>query len=198
MAGMDPAALGYRQMLVKLDQMIRPDELARMKMFCKDFIGTKNRDKIQSGTDLFEKLEERNYLSRSNLTFLKRILAECTDGRQDVQKIVADFETHGYRNVTNGNLGRQGQQQEDLSAEIRFLVNNLGRDWKFFMRSLGVTDAVLEMCVDSHPRNVREQIQMAFKEWQDDGKADKNSMLRALKEVHRNDLHQKLNNMVAN
>lgn len=56
------------------------------------------------------------------------------------------------------------------------------------MRALGLKESSLDMCVESHPRNVREQIHMAFSEWRKDGKAKKSEITRALKEVHRNDL----------
>jgi hypothetical protein len=46
--------------------------------------------------------------------------------------------------------------------------------------------------MESHPRNIREQINMAFTEWQDEGKASKEEIIRALKEIHRNDLAHKL------
>lgn len=82
----------------------------------------------------------------------------------------------------------------DIREEIQYLVDNLGRDWKFFMRALGLDEAALEMCIESNPRNVREQIHSAFAEWQNmEGVTNhKQSILRALREVNRNDLFYKI------
>ena len=85
----------------------------------------------------------------------------------------------------------------DLREEIHYLVDNLGRDWKFFMRALGLKEAKLETCIDSHPRNVREQTHMAFSEWKADcspNTGNRADILRALKEIRRNDLHRALPN----
>lgn len=201
MAEIDPASLKYRQMLIRLDKTITTAELSRMKTFCKDVIGTKNRDQIDSCVVLWERLEERKLLSPTDLNFLKTALTTCTDGRLDVFDIVTDFEKHGNPHIQNG-TGSGGQPEfqqpqcsEEMKTATQYLINNLGKDWKFFMRSLDLPDAVLDMCVDSHPRNVREQIHMAFREWQAMGQANKSDLLRALKEIHRNDLHQKLSVM---
>lgn len=85
----------------------------------------------------------------------------------------------------------------DVSKEIRFLIDNLGKDWKFFMRALGLQESKLEMCMESQPRNVREQMHMAFTEWREDcrkaGRSPKKAdLLIALKEIRRNDLHHSL------
>lgn len=62
------------------------------------------------------------------------------------------------------------------------------------MRALGLKEATLELCVETHPRNVREQMHMAFKEWKMESSPKKADVLRALKEIRRNDLHHALVN----
>nr|QNL15271.1 FAS-associated death domain protein-like protein [Littorina littorea] len=190
MANINPREIAYRQMLINLNKLITAQELSVMKFQCKVAgIGDRNRDKIQSTLDLWEKLEERKLLGIDNLAFLKQLLEGCTDNRRDVLDVVSQFEKYRHADVHDGRSGGQ----EDVNKEVNFLVENLGRDWKFFMRALGLKESSLEMCVESHPRNVREQIHMAFSEWRRDGKQKKSEIIRALKEVHRNDLLRDIN-----
>ncbi|XP_076459209.1 FAS-associated death domain protein-like [Babylonia areolata] len=188
----DHHGFAYRDMLISLDKLISPQELSAMKFYCKDAgIGEKNMKGIQTSLDLWGKLEERKLLARDDFRFLKKLLSTCTDNRRDVIDVVEQFESSPlHSNVANQNGSIAGQ--EDLRKEIGFLMDNLGRDWKFFMRALGVTEAKLEMCIDSHPRNVKEQIHMAFSECSSGLK--KTNILKALKDVSRNDLHHKISN----
>ncbi|KAL8603590.1 hypothetical protein ACOMHN_022542 [Nucella lapillus] len=186
MAEVNPRDFAYRNMLVNLDKLITPRELSAMKFHCKSAkIGDKNRDRIETSLDLWEKLEERGFLGVANLTFLKNLLSSCTDNRQDVMDVVCQFENWCHMSVVN-----RDEVGQDLSKEIEFLEENLGRDWKFFLRSLGLQESKLEMCVESHPRNVKEQIHMAFSKYMKN--ITKEDILKALKENCRNDLHHKI------
>ncbi|KAK3607142.1 hypothetical protein CHS0354_034298 [Potamilus streckersoni] len=80
---------------------------------------------------------------------------------------------------------------QDLSKEINFLTRNLGRNWRFFMRALGVDDTVIEH-VEGQYRSVRDQIYYCMQEWIQDQKqgATKDRIIKALRDssVERNDL----------
>ncbi|XP_025106198.1 uncharacterized protein LOC112571437 [Pomacea canaliculata] len=89
--GVSSDALAFRQMLVRLDSKITPQELEKMKIYCKDILGTKIRDQIRSFVALCEKLEERKRLSRKEMTFFETMLTLCTDGRLDVLDILNEF-----------------------------------------------------------------------------------------------------------
>lgn len=183
MAQIDPRDLQFRKMLTKLATLITNDEFNLMTFMSKSAgIGDRIRQNMTSPLDLWERLEERGFLGYDKLSFLTQLLSSCTNNRSDVLDVVKQYEQ--YRHVDSA----AGTNANDLQKQINFLVDNLGKDWKFFMRALGLQESKLDMCVESHPRNVREQIHMAFKEWQSDGSPKLDTICNSLKEIHRNDL----------
>ena len=104
----DPREMAYRQMLINLDKLLTDRELSSMKFISKAYgIGDRNRSKIDSCLELFEKLEERSLLGVDNLSYLKELLNGCTDNRQDVINVVSQFEK--FRHVDKRNApGKPG------------------------------------------------------------------------------------------
>ena len=45
-----------------------------------------------------------------------------------------------------------------LKKEVNFLTKNLGKEWRFFMRALGVSDSDMLSIEQDHPRSLRDQI----------------------------------------
>lgn len=83
----------------------------------------------------------------------------------------------------------------DIIKEIEFVSKSIGRDWKYLMRSLGLTEAELEEVMDNYPRNMREQIRQALLMWalNSQSVARKEDLVKALAECQRNDLVHSLN-----
>ena len=53
----------------------------------------------------------------------------------------------------------------DLTAEINFLVHNLGRDWKFLIRVLGVSEVEIENVTHDYT-TMKERIHQCLLLWQ--------------------------------
>lgn len=78
------------------------------------------------------------------------------------------------------------------SKEINFLTKNLGKEWRFFMRTLGVTDGDMLSVEQDYPRNLRDQIYQCLVQWIRDngGQFDRGRVIAALRDsaVERYDL----------
>ncbi|KAL3875399.1 hypothetical protein ACJMK2_033349 [Sinanodonta woodiana] len=203
----------YRAMLIELASKIRPDDLRNMLFALKEVIKKRESEKIKTAIDLWDALEDREYIGRDNLEQLKHLLRSCMDGRTDGLRIVEDYEAKRaqqrqqlpftelpnsqspqivYVNLPPHLIPNPAQRtQNDLSKEINFLTRNLGRNWRFFMRALGVDDTVIEH-VEGQYRTVRDQIYYCMQEWIQDQKqgATKERIIQALRDssVERNDL----------
>jgi len=79
----------------------------------------------------------------------------------------------------------------DLSREIRFLTQSLGRDWRFYVRALGVREEDIEN-INCEYHSVREKIYQCILQWQlqEQQGASKYRLIDALRDssVQRNDL----------
>ena len=106
MAQINQTELKYRQMLTQLDKLLTDRELSTLKFQSKPYgIGDRERGKISSSLELWEKLEERGHLNMSNLANLKELLKHSTDNRQDVLIVVEQFEK--FRHVPD--VGQSGE-----------------------------------------------------------------------------------------
>ena len=88
----------YRNMLLTLSRELSPDELERMKFYCKEHITRRQSEDITDAVKLWAVLEERCLLGRDNLEFLKNLLG--SNHREDLLKIVEDFESHNSSSTT--------------------------------------------------------------------------------------------------
>lgn len=76
-------------------------------------------------------------------------------------------------------------EYKHIEREINFLTRKLGREWRFFMRTLGVSDYDMADMEQQHPRNMREQIHGCFVIWvqQNRGDVNKKMLIKALMDI---------------
>ncbi|XP_063446359.1 FAS-associated death domain protein-like [Mytilus trossulus] len=88
------------------------------------------------------------------------------------------------------------QQLNALRPEFNFLMKNLSREWRFYLRALGMSDSDVDIVETDYPRSLRDQIYQALVMWAKEYKerATKTELIRALKDgsVERFDLASKL------
>ncbi|CAG2221198.1 FADD [Mytilus edulis] len=88
------------------------------------------------------------------------------------------------------------QQLNALRPEFNFLMKNLSREWRFYLRALGMSDSDVDIVETDYPRSLRDQIYQALVMWAKENKerATKTELIRALKDgsVERFDLASKL------
>ncbi|XP_078077109.1 FAS-associated death domain protein [Mustelus asterias] len=152
----------FNIMLNDIAQKLSRDNLESLKYLCKDDIGKRKLENIDSGIKLFQQLEELNMLSPENASILAAMLGEIQ--RPDLQKILFAFQEE------NGNLqppvSEVGADTAPLDIAFDIICNEIGRDWRMLARKLGHKDALLQQIEYKYPCNMREQIMQALIEWQ--------------------------------
>lgn len=74
---------------------------------------------------------------------------------------------------------------QHIEKDVTYLTRKLGREWRFFMRALGVSDYVMAEMEQQYPRSMRDQIHGCFMSWvqQRKGVLDKKMLINALQDV---------------
>lgn len=198
-------------MLVSLSKLLKDDEFRTMKFLCSEFIKKREMESVESIMDLWENLESKEKIAPNNLTFLKDLLNNACNGRQDVFRIIQEYENNS-RNpevlahrqnpaILNQHTGSTPAYMQKSSPvinlrgmkrEIDILTQQLGREWRFFMRALGVSDREMVDIEEDCPRNMREQIYRCLVLWVSDDRHNpsKDKIINALRDscVERNDI----------
>ncbi|XP_038664342.1 protein FADD [Scyliorhinus canicula] len=153
------ARMRFNCLLNEISRGLSAQNLEALKFLCKDEIGRRKLETIDSGTKLFQQLEELNLLSPQHTDTLATLLAEAQ--RPDLQLKLTDFQTHSLQ-LPVSEVGAQ----PGLDNAFDVICNEIGRDWRMLARKLGHNEALLQQIEYKHPRNLREQIHEALKEWQ--------------------------------
>ncbi|BFZ17454.1 hypothetical protein BsWGS_20493 [Bradybaena similaris] len=151
----------FKHMIIKIGRLIKEDELKTLKFLCKDIIPTKFREKVSTTEALVELLEERGKVSPRDLTYLKQILQDGLHGRTDILQVVAEYE---QRLGPSPDVDSAPVHQ-NFSREILCLEENLGKEYKSFLRRLGLGDHHIERIELENPKSVREQIHQCLRVW---------------------------------
>jgi hypothetical protein len=89
---MDERHNSYKDMLLDVSLRIDKDDLQRMKFKCDQVIKKRQNEKITQATELFTALEERGFLSETNLDYVKGLLKTCCGGKIDAIRALENYE----------------------------------------------------------------------------------------------------------
>nr|QBB20029.1 FADD [Ruditapes philippinarum] len=89
---MDERHNSYKDMLLDVSLRIDKDDLQRMKFKCDQVIKKRQNEKISQPTELFTALEERGFLSETNLDYVKGLLKTCCGGKIDAIRALENYE----------------------------------------------------------------------------------------------------------
>ncbi|CAG5121212.1 unnamed protein product [Candidula unifasciata] len=183
----------HKQMIIKLGRLIKTDELNTLKFLCKDIIPAKLREKITTTEALFEALEERRKVLPGDQTFLRELLQDGLQGRVDVLEVVEEYERGGLCSPDVDSVRFSGLQIEDFTQEVQFLKDNIGREYKSFLRRLGVKECHIDQKEIEYPRNIQEIIHQCIRQWihdHRDWQRDQvlEAVVKVLRKERRNDL----------
>ena len=71
----------FRKSLLRISNQLSRQDLELLKFFCENDVPRARMERVRSGTDLFNALEERGKLSARNLSFLVNILGSINRGQ---------------------------------------------------------------------------------------------------------------------
>ncbi|XP_056383577.1 FAS-associated death domain protein [Hyla sarda] len=142
-------------LLLRISEKLNNEELEGMKFLCQKQIVKKKMETITSPIHLFRHLKELTEISEDDLGFLVVLLN--TINRPDLAQEVERFHSPPSR-VEAG-------ERDHLDQAFDIICDNVGRDWKKLIRSLGVSESTIEQVVYANPNNMREQLQQCLNEW---------------------------------
>lgn len=141
--------------LLNISKKLDEKELADMKFLCQKKIVKKKMESISNATDLFRHLKELVVISEDNLSFLVQLLN--TINRPDLAQEVERFQ--------GPQSGAEPEERDQLDQAFDIICDNVGKDWKRLIRTLGVTEATIDQVVDANRNDMREQLRQCLNQW---------------------------------
>ncbi|XP_012521123.1 PREDICTED: FAS-associated death domain protein [Propithecus coquereli] len=148
---MDP----FLVLLHSVSASLSTGELTDLKFLCREQVGKRKLERVQSGLDLFSVLLEQNDLEPQRTELLRKLLTSLR--RHDLLRRLDDFEA--------GAAGGAAPGEEDLSAAFDIICDNVGKDWKRLARQLKVSEAKMDGIEERYPRNLRERVRESLRIW---------------------------------
>ncbi|NXI64694.1 FADD protein, partial [Anseranas semipalmata] len=172
---MDP----FLTLLHSFSSSLSDSELGDLKFLCRDKIGKRKLESVQSGRELFNFLLEQQVIASHNVGFLRDLLKGIK--REDLILRLEHF-------VEEGEVNAPEDQPDVNEKPIEVICENVGRDWKMLMRKLGFCEVKMDRIVTANPYNLREQLVQSLREWQKwKGKDAKvTDLMKALRDCHMN------------
>ncbi|XP_065611110.1 FAS-associated death domain protein [Cyrtonyx montezumae] len=177
---MDP----FLALLNSLSASLSHRELDELKFLCRDRIGKRKLESVQSGRELFNFLLEQQLIASHNVDLLKSMFK--TIKREDLSSQLEQFIEEGEASAPD--------EQPDVNERrlqkvvIQVICENVGRDWKMLIRKLDFSEAKIDRIMAANPCDLREQLVQSLREWQKwKGKDAKvTDLIKALRDCNMN------------
>ncbi|NXL07007.1 FADD protein, partial [Mesembrinibis cayennensis] len=150
---MDP----FLALLHSFSSSLSDRELSSLKFLCREQIGKRKLESVQSGGELFNILLEQQLIARGKVSFLEDLLKNIK--REDLVSQLKQFVEEGEANAPDDQL-------DVHEKPFEVICENVGRDWKMLMRKLGISEVKMDRIVTANPSNLREQLVQSLREWQ--------------------------------
>ncbi|XP_072194289.1 FAS-associated death domain protein isoform X2 [Excalfactoria chinensis] len=177
---MDP----FLALLSSLSSSLSASELHELKFLCKDKIGKRKLESVESGRELFSFLMEQQLISSHDVDLLKRLFK--TIKREDLVSRLTQFIEEGEASAPDERPDINERRLQKVVIEV--ICENVGRDWKMLMRKLNLSDVKMDRIVAANPHDLREQLVQSLREWQKwKGKDAKvTDLIKALRDCNMN------------
>ncbi|XP_060924095.1 protein FADD [Limanda limanda] len=153
------SSLQFNAVLLEISNHLPSDELEKMKFLCREKIGKKDMEKINSGIKLFQFLTERGELGAGKTEALSDVLKQIH--RHDLADKLTSFESLCVNTESEPDQGEKAKL--DIATEV--IAENLGRNWRKLGRKLGLNDVKLESIGRRYPTELEETVVEMLKEW---------------------------------
>ncbi|XP_068540690.1 FAS-associated death domain protein [Anas acuta] len=155
---MDP----FLTLLHSFSSSLSAAELRELKFLCREKIGKRKLESVQSGTELFNFLLEQQVISSHDVDFLKTMLKAIK--REDLVTRLEHFVEEGEANVPEDQPDVNEKRLQKVAIEV--ICENVGREWKMLMRKLGFSEVKMDRIIAANPLNLKEQLVQSLREWQ--------------------------------
>ncbi|XP_040890075.1 protein FADD [Toxotes jaculatrix] len=150
------SSLQFNAVLLEISNQLSAQQLEDLKFMCRDVIGKRDQEKINSGLKLFQYLTERGKLGEANTEYLSDLLQKVH--RQDL----ADRIGAPYDPIVK-EPGEAERAKLDIATEV--IAENLGKTWRKLGRKLGLKDVKLDSIHRRHPTELEETVVELLREW---------------------------------
>ncbi|CAO2584054.1 FAS-associated death domain protein [Lemmus lemmus] len=148
---MDP----FLVLLHSLSGSLSSSDLMELKFLCRERVGKRKLERMQSGLDLFSVLLEQNDLGPNDTRLLRELLASLR--RHDLQQRLDNFEA--------GHAVSAAPGEADLQVAFDIVCDNVGRDWKRLARMLKLSEVKIDGIEERYPRSLSEQVRETLRVW---------------------------------
>ncbi|XP_005351660.1 FAS-associated death domain protein [Microtus ochrogaster] len=148
---MDP----FLVLLHSLSGSLSSSDLMELKFLCRERVGKRKLERMQSGLDLFSVLLEQNDLGRNHTGLLRELLASLR--RHDLLQRLDNFEAGLAVSTAPG--------EADLQVAFDIVCDNVGRDWKRLARVLKLSEVKIDGIEERYPRSLSEQVRETLRVW---------------------------------
>ncbi|XP_016041775.1 FAS-associated death domain protein [Erinaceus europaeus] len=149
---MDP----FLVLLHSVSAALASEELTQLKFLCRDRVGKRKLERVQSGLDLFAVLLEQSELDGRRPALLRQLLRSLR--RDDLLLRLDAFERE---------RADAGPGDAELRAACDLVCEHVGREWRRLARQLHLPETRIEAAEEKHPRELREQVREALRAWRD-------------------------------
>ncbi|KAM9278100.1 FAS-associated death domain protein isoform 1-T1 [Morus bassanus] len=154
---MDP----FLALLHSFSLSLSGNELSSLKFLCRDKIGKRKLEAVQSGGELFTILLEQQLIASDKVSFLEGLLESIN--REDLVSQLKQFVEEGEVNPPDDQPDVHEKRLQDAAIEV--ICENVGRDWKMLVRKLGISEVKMDRIVAANPLNLHEQLVQSLREW---------------------------------
>nr|XP_046240295.1 protein FADD [Scatophagus argus] len=170
------SSLKFNADLLEISNQLSAEQLSQLKFLCRDHIGKREMENIDTGIKLFDILTQRGKLGPDNTDYLRQLLTEIR--RPDLLSKIDSIESQS---------GSTEQPDETETAKLNIatevIAENLGKNWRKLGRKLGLPDVKLESILRRHPTELEELARDLLKEWRKSrgAKAQTEELITALR-----------------
>merc|ERR1711994_886783 len=131
---------------------------------------------ITTPLDLWEILMEKEIIGPMKVEFIENLLVQVD--RPDLLDLFSELRR----------VGLEGPGFQDLSEEMTYISQNIGRDWRALARQLTIKDADIQQIEEANARNLKEQSYNTMRLWQSIEKeyATRDVLVKALRRCQLN------------
>ncbi|XP_075994317.1 FAS-associated death domain protein [Genypterus blacodes] len=151
------ASMDFNSVLLQISDNLPMKQLERLTFMCRDDVGKKDRETIDTGFKLFQLLIERQKLGPQNRDYLCDKLSAIQ--RLDLSDTLRDFTAA----ISEQHLGPEETANLNIAKEV--LVETVGKHWRKLGRKLGLSETKLESVSKRHPTDLEETVVELLKEW---------------------------------
>ncbi|XP_061132397.1 protein FADD [Syngnathus typhle] len=175
-------SLKFNALLLDISSHITNEQLDSLKYLCRDKVGKRVLETIDSGYKLFQCLTEGGELRQDKTKLLSELLEYIK--RQDLSDKLNNFQSP----PDCAGIQLSQTEKDKLEIAINLMAENLGLTWRKLGRKLGFNETKLQSISLRFPTDLEETARELLKEWMESRQANAHTgeLIQALRTCQQN------------